>query len=85
MCLPPAAQSHKLMSLAELTWRGNENNKNALIDATFLSQTGAVDDYLRTNRREAKKRDHRKLARTGLFCCWMKDRAVPFFLPKGMV
>lgn len=79
-------KAFKLLSLAGAYWRGDEKNKmlQRIYGTAFFSKKD-LDDYL-IRQEEAKKRDHRKLAKElDLFSFQSESPANPFFHPKGKI
>jgi len=79
-------KAFKLLSLAGAYWRGDEKNKmlQRIYGTAFFSKKD-LDAFLQL-REEAKKRDHRKLAKTlDLFSFHSVAPAHPFFHRKGQL
>jgi len=79
--------SFKLDRIAGAYWRGNENNTmlTRIYGLAFDSKK-ELDEYL-TRREEAKKRDHRKIAREQNLLVFsdLVGSGMPLFTPKGNI
>jgi threonyl-tRNA synthetase len=79
-------KAFKLLSVAGAYWRGNEKNKMLTrVYGTAFADKKELKDYL-FRIEEAKKRDHRKLAKElKLFSFHDEGPGLPFWLPRGVV
>ncbi|MBB3113382.1 threonyl-tRNA synthetase [Paenibacillus phyllosphaerae] len=79
-------KAFKLLSVAGAYWRGNSSNKMLQrIYGTAFAKKPALDEHLHMLE-EARKRDHRKIAKElELFMFSEEAPGMPFYLPNGMI
>ena len=75
----------KLISIAGAYWRGNEDNPQMQRVYGALFETKEELDRWEEQRKEAQKRDHRRLGRELELFAFSEDigQGIPLFLPKG--
>lgn len=85
LCYTKGLKAFKILDQSGAYWKNDKNNKMLTrIKGTAFATQAELDAYLLL-RKEAEKRDHRRIGKEmGLFMFCEEAPGFPFFLPKGM-